>query len=286
MLDCDVLQADGGTRTAAITGAFVAAQDAVTKLLAQRKIAGVADHATSGRGLGGHRAGRAAARPGIRRRLGCDTDMNVVMTGAGGFVECRARPKAQRSRAPRWTTCCAGRQGHRRAARAAAQRGRYGRARCVGFAADAASPPRVRTLARPTTPKKLHRAAGVVLRAAAGCSWCAQSRAAASPRPTSPTAPSSRMRWPRRAMRRHPPRGRLLPTTPAFASTHWVANPASHRRTTPRGAQWRLSRAAPRPAGCGQHRAAAAAHARCRRSPRAVRQHAGGAASRARSGAA
>ncbi|MFY8087693.1 MAG: ribonuclease PH, partial [Rubrivivax sp.] len=37
-LDCDVLQADGGTRTAAITGAFVAAQDAVTWLLAQGKI--------------------------------------------------------------------------------------------------------------------------------------------------------------------------------------------------------------------------------------------------------
>ena len=44
-LDCDVLQADGGTRTAAITGAFVAAQDAVNKLLAQGKLAGVADHA-------------------------------------------------------------------------------------------------------------------------------------------------------------------------------------------------------------------------------------------------
>src|SRR5512134_3980934 len=38
-LDCDVLQADGGTRTAAITGAFVAAQDAVNKLLAQGKLA-------------------------------------------------------------------------------------------------------------------------------------------------------------------------------------------------------------------------------------------------------
>src|SRR5688500_3979193 len=39
VLDCDVLQADGGTRTAAITGAFVAAQDAVNKLLAAGKIA-------------------------------------------------------------------------------------------------------------------------------------------------------------------------------------------------------------------------------------------------------
>ena len=43
-LDCDVLQADGGTRTAAITGAFVAAQDAVSKLLAAGKLAGLAHH--------------------------------------------------------------------------------------------------------------------------------------------------------------------------------------------------------------------------------------------------
>jgi ribonuclease PH len=67
-LDCDVLQADGGTRTAAITGAFVAAQDAVTQLLGQGKlqVSPIRDHV-------------AAISVGI--------DMNVVMTGAGHFVE-------------------------------------------------------------------------------------------------------------------------------------------------------------------------------------------------------
>jgi len=86
-IDCDVLQADGGTRTAAITGAFVAAQDAVNTLLASGKLqeTPILDHV-------------AAISVGIVRGTplldleytedsGCDTDMNVVMTGAGNFVE-------------------------------------------------------------------------------------------------------------------------------------------------------------------------------------------------------
>jgi ribonuclease PH len=87
VLDCDVIQADGGTRTAAITGAFVAAQDAVNTLLASGKLATSPIREPCGRHLGGHRAGHARARPGIHRRRACDTDMNVVMTGAGHFVE-------------------------------------------------------------------------------------------------------------------------------------------------------------------------------------------------------
>jgi ribonuclease PH len=86
-LDCDVLQADGGTRTAAITGAFVAAQDAVANLLASGKI-----HQTP------IVAPVAAISVGIVQGVplldleytedsACDTDMNVVMTGAGHFVE-------------------------------------------------------------------------------------------------------------------------------------------------------------------------------------------------------
>jgi ribonuclease PH len=87
LLDCDVLQADGGTRTAAITGAFVAAHDAVAGLLAAGKIAAspIRDFV-------------AAVSVGIVEGLplldleytedsACDTDMNVVMTGTGGFVE-------------------------------------------------------------------------------------------------------------------------------------------------------------------------------------------------------
>jgi ribonuclease PH len=86
-LDCDVIQADGGTRTAAITGAFVAAHDAVTWLLAQGKLEAspIRDFV-------------AAVSVGILQGVplldleytedsACDTDMNVVMTGSGGFVE-------------------------------------------------------------------------------------------------------------------------------------------------------------------------------------------------------
>jgi ribonuclease PH len=86
-LDCDVLQADGGTRTASITGAFVAAQDAVNRLLAKGKITEtpIREHV-------------AAISVGIVKGFplldlqytedsACDTDMNVVMTGAGNFVE-------------------------------------------------------------------------------------------------------------------------------------------------------------------------------------------------------
>ena len=88
-LDCDVLQADGGTRTAAITGAFVAAHDAVTWLVAQGKLAPSASPI---------RDFVAAVSVGVVQGVplldleytedsACDTDMNVVMTAAGGFVE-------------------------------------------------------------------------------------------------------------------------------------------------------------------------------------------------------
>ncbi len=86
-IDCDVLQADGGTRTAAITGAFVALHDACTWLVGKGLLAAppLRDHV-------------AAVSVGIVEGVpvldldyaedsGCDTDMNVVMTGAGGLVE-------------------------------------------------------------------------------------------------------------------------------------------------------------------------------------------------------
>jgi ribonuclease PH len=86
-LDCDVLQADGGTRTAAITGAFVAAHDAVTWLLAQGKItqSPIRDAvAAISVGLVG---GVPLLDLDYAEDSACDTDMNVVMTAAGGFVE-------------------------------------------------------------------------------------------------------------------------------------------------------------------------------------------------------
>ena len=86
-LDCDVIQADGGTRTAAITGAFVAAQDAVTLLLAQGKLteSPIRDHVAA------ISVGIVQGTPLLdleyTEDAACDTDMNVVMTGAGHFIE-------------------------------------------------------------------------------------------------------------------------------------------------------------------------------------------------------
>jgi ribonuclease PH len=86
-LDCDVLQADGGTRTAAITGAFVAAHDAVTWMLAQGKLtkSPILDFVAA------VSVGVVKGTPLLDLEYiedsACDTDMNVVMTGSGGFVE-------------------------------------------------------------------------------------------------------------------------------------------------------------------------------------------------------
>jgi ribonuclease PH len=86
-LDCDVLQADGGTRTAAITGAFVAAHDAVGALLASGQIAAtpIRDHVAA------VSVGIVQGTPLLDLEYvedsACDTDMNVVMTGSGHFVE-------------------------------------------------------------------------------------------------------------------------------------------------------------------------------------------------------
>ena len=86
-LDCDVIQADGGTRTAAITGAFVAAQDAVNQLLADGKISvtPIIDHVAA------ISVGIVQGTPLLDLEyiedVSCDTDMNVVMTGSGNFVE-------------------------------------------------------------------------------------------------------------------------------------------------------------------------------------------------------
>ena len=86
-LDCDVLQADGGTRTAAITGAYVAAHDAVTWLIAQGRI----ERSPIKDAVAAVSVGIVAATPLLDLEYvedsACDTDMNVVMTASGGFVE-------------------------------------------------------------------------------------------------------------------------------------------------------------------------------------------------------
>ena len=94
-LDCDVLQADGGTRTASITGAFVAAQDAVQWLMANGKLnaSPIRDHvAAISVGL---KDGVALLDLDYAEDSACDTDMNVVMTGAGHFVEVQGTAEGQ-----------------------------------------------------------------------------------------------------------------------------------------------------------------------------------------------
>ena len=86
-LDCDVIQADGGTRTASITGAFVAAQDAVNKLIAQGKLSKSPIIASVAAISVGIVQGTPLLDLEYTEDSACDTDMNVVMTGAGHFVE-------------------------------------------------------------------------------------------------------------------------------------------------------------------------------------------------------
>jgi ribonuclease PH len=86
-LDCDVLQADGGTRTAAITGAWVAAHDAVSWLLGQGRIVRSPLRDAVAAVSVGIVEGTPLLDLEYTEDAACDTDMNVVMTGAGGFVE-------------------------------------------------------------------------------------------------------------------------------------------------------------------------------------------------------
>ncbi|MFT3957006.1 MAG: ribonuclease PH [Piscinibacter sp.] len=86
-LDCDVLQADGGTRTAAITGAFVAAHDAVSWLLSQGRIPASPIRSFVAAVSVGIVEGTPLLDLEYVEDSACDTDMNVVMTSEGGYVE-------------------------------------------------------------------------------------------------------------------------------------------------------------------------------------------------------
>lgn len=86
-LDCDVLQADGGTRCASITGAWIALADACAKLVADGKLAAnpVKDQVAAV--SVGIFQGQPVLDLDYPEDSNCDTDMNVIMTGAGGLVE-------------------------------------------------------------------------------------------------------------------------------------------------------------------------------------------------------
>jgi len=90
VLDCDVLQADGGTRTAAITGAYVALHDAVTWMAGKGLLAGKPSEAVH-RSVAAVSVGIIAGEPRLdlcyAEDVAAEVDMNVVCTGAGDFVE-------------------------------------------------------------------------------------------------------------------------------------------------------------------------------------------------------
>ncbi len=86
-LDCDVLQADGGTRTAAITGAYVALRLAVAGLLGARRIASDPVHGQVAAVSVGIFAGVPVLDLDYAEDAAAETDMNVVMNEAGGFIE-------------------------------------------------------------------------------------------------------------------------------------------------------------------------------------------------------
>lgn len=86
-LDCDVLQADGGTRTAAITGAYVALRLAVAGLLGARRISSDPVHGQVAAVSVGIFAGVPVLDLDYAEDAAAETDMNVVMNEAGGFIE-------------------------------------------------------------------------------------------------------------------------------------------------------------------------------------------------------
>jgi ribonuclease PH len=86
-IDCDVIQADGGTRTASITGAYVALHDAVSFLLKKKTLSASPLLDTVAAISVGVYQGVTVLDLDYVEDSDCDTDMNVVMTGSGGFVE-------------------------------------------------------------------------------------------------------------------------------------------------------------------------------------------------------
>ncbi|MEU5941272.1 ribonuclease PH [Micromonospora sp. NPDC047548] len=97
VLDCDVLQADGGTRTAAITGAYVALHDAVTWLAGRKALAGRPEKVMH-RSVAAVSVGIIAGEPRLdldySEDVAAEVDMNVVCTGEGEFVEVQGTGEA------------------------------------------------------------------------------------------------------------------------------------------------------------------------------------------------
>ena len=86
-IDCDVIQADGGTRTASISGSYVALHDAIDYLLKEKKLAETPIIDSVAAISAGIMNDKALLDLDYAEDSKCDTDMNFVMTGSGDFVE-------------------------------------------------------------------------------------------------------------------------------------------------------------------------------------------------------
>ena len=95
IVDCDVLQADGGTRTASITGGCVALAIALNKLAKEGKLPGKAWVDTVAAISIGMKAGAVLTDLDYNEDSSCDVDMNFVITGEGGFVEVQGTAEGQ-----------------------------------------------------------------------------------------------------------------------------------------------------------------------------------------------
>ncbi|MDR2209759.1 MAG: ribonuclease PH [Azoarcus sp.] len=95
IVDCDVLQADGGTRTASISGACVAVHDALTRLTANGQLAVHPQHELIAAVSVGIVKGVPMLDLDYTEDSACDTDMNVVMTASGDIVEVQGTAEGQ-----------------------------------------------------------------------------------------------------------------------------------------------------------------------------------------------
>ncbi|MDH5357817.1 MAG: ribonuclease PH [Gammaproteobacteria bacterium] len=98
-IDCDVIQADGGTRTASITGAFVALHDAIDYLLTKKKIKKSPLHGQIASVSVGIYQGTAVLDLDYAEDSSAETDMNVVMNDAGAYIELQGTAEGHAFRA-------------------------------------------------------------------------------------------------------------------------------------------------------------------------------------------
>jgi ribonuclease PH len=104
-LDCDVIQADGGTRCASITGAYVALALACRKLVKQGTIKTSPILSEVAAVSVGIIEGTSILDLAYTEDSTADVDMNVVCTGLGKFIELQGTPNVSRFRASRWIRC-------------------------------------------------------------------------------------------------------------------------------------------------------------------------------------